>query len=306
MDIRQGTEEDIPNIVRLLKISLGESLMPKSESFWRWKHVNNPFGRSLVLVAEEKGELIGVRAFMRWEWKQGDKVLKTVRAVDTATHPRHQGKGIFKKLTMQLLEQSKNEEISFVFNTPNKKSKPGYLKMGWFEIGRLPIQIQPRIPLSLRQPDFGTQNELNDHTISWESLGKENFPSSDGIVTNRVNNFLSWRYRGNPNIPYHTLGNTEDDYFIVFRLKQTRLGVEFRICEKILGANAYMPGLNIKLRQAINSSGATLVTFSGDASPLRMARLPIGPMVTVRPLSCDTNSLSFRGWKPTLGDMEVF
>src|SRR5688572_3667570 len=154
MLIREATEADIPAIVELLKISLGESLMPKSEAFWKWKHIDNPFGKSPVLVAEENGQLIGVRAFMQWEWQYQNKIYKAVRAVDTATHPQHQGKGIFKKLTLELVEQCKAKGVDFIFNTPNKSSKPGYLSMGWMSNGKLKIYMHPRIFCAAKSTDF--------------------------------------------------------------------------------------------------------------------------------------------------------
>ena len=80
MVIREATEEDIPGIVNLLKLSLGESLMPKSEQYWRWKHLRNPFGPSPVLVCQEGDVLMGVRAFMRWEWMQEGQVLSGRRS----------------------------------------------------------------------------------------------------------------------------------------------------------------------------------------------------------------------------------
>src|SRR5690349_5445137 len=143
MQFREATEADIPSIVDLLKLSLGESLMPKSEAFWRWKHVHNPFGSSPVLLALDGEKLIAVRAFMRWEWRQGETIYKAVRAVDTATHPDYQGKGIFRKLTLQLVDLCKQEGFHFIFNTPNKVSKPGYLNMGWQTNGKMPIRIRP-------------------------------------------------------------------------------------------------------------------------------------------------------------------
>src|SRR5688500_12323348 len=117
MEIREATEADIPAIVALLKISLGENLMPKSDRYWRWKHLENPFGPSPVLLCWEGGNLIGVRAFMRWRWMWEQKNYHAVRAVDTATHPGHQGKGIFKRLTLSLVERCRHED-HFVFNTP--------------------------------------------------------------------------------------------------------------------------------------------------------------------------------------------
>lgn len=64
MIIREATDSDISSIVLLLKDSLGESLTPKSEALWNWKHQTNPFGNSPILVAEDEGKLVGVRSFM--------------------------------------------------------------------------------------------------------------------------------------------------------------------------------------------------------------------------------------------------
>ena len=136
-------------MIELLKKSLGEGLIPKSEFLWNWKHEQNPFGASFVLLAEENGMLIGLRAFMQWQWKWKDTVYKAIRAVDTATHPEHQGKGIFKKLTLQQLELCKQQGIHFVFNTPNDQSRPGYLKMGWVQQGKMPLKFKVRNPIAL-------------------------------------------------------------------------------------------------------------------------------------------------------------
>jgi hypothetical protein len=64
MQIRPATPQDKPAMIELLKKSLGEGLIPKSEALWTWKHEQNPFGASFVLLAEENGALIGLRAFI--------------------------------------------------------------------------------------------------------------------------------------------------------------------------------------------------------------------------------------------------
>ena len=91
---------------------------------------------------------------MRWQWQKGEQVYSTFRAVDTATHPNHQGKGVFKKLTLKALEIAKEQGDHFVFNTPNSKSKPGYLKMGWKEVNKLKIQLRPLNPLKTVRNQF--------------------------------------------------------------------------------------------------------------------------------------------------------
>ncbi len=111
LQIRTAVEEDKPSIINLLRESLGESTIPKSESLWTWKHELNPFGKSFVMVAEENEMIIGVRAFMQWHFERRGKLYYAIRAVDTATHPAYQGKGIFKKLTSIRRNYGKPKEL---------------------------------------------------------------------------------------------------------------------------------------------------------------------------------------------------
>ena len=131
MIIREATNQDTKEIVKLLKLSLGENLIKKTPRIWQYKHIENPFGKSLVLLAEKNDILVGVRAFMQWRWQLGSQTYVTYRAVDTATHPEYQKQGIFKKLSLQALQKASHNTQGFVFNTPNQNSLPGYLKMGW-------------------------------------------------------------------------------------------------------------------------------------------------------------------------------
>jgi len=40
-------------MIELLKKKPGEGLIPKSEALWTWKHEENPFGASFVLLAKK-------------------------------------------------------------------------------------------------------------------------------------------------------------------------------------------------------------------------------------------------------------
>src|SRR5205823_70862 len=108
----------------------------------------NPFGASPAWVALDGDRVIGFRTFMRWEFGHAGRVYRAVRAVDTATHPEYQGRGIFSQLTRAGLDAMHNDGVDYVFNTPNEQSRPGYLKMGWHLVGRLPVSVRVRSPFS--------------------------------------------------------------------------------------------------------------------------------------------------------------
>ncbi|MEM8939338.1 MAG: GNAT family N-acetyltransferase [Bacteroidota bacterium] len=319
MIFREAQAYDIPSIVELLRLSLGESLMPKTEAYWRWKHVDNHFGSSKVLLAVDNEELVGVRAFMHWNWEQDGKVFRSVRAVDTATHPRYQGKGIFTKLTLSLLETCHQDGIDFVFNTPNSKSLPGYIKMGWQEVGRMPVKVSLKRPFSvivnkLRGAQSTGFMEINDVSfLLSDALTKYkgefvNGHENSNISTTYSGKFIRWRYMQIPIIKYY--GHADSDALIVFRLKNSSLGLELRITD-CFGNKTSVRQL---IKQVYKSITFDYISLSGlstyQLTGFMQKSFTNGPNTTFRKLNINLeevqNIISFNNWHPTLGDLEVF
>lgn len=312
MHIREATHNDTPQILKVLKASLGETSSKKTEEVWRYKHIENPFGESLVLVAEESGEIIGVRAFMRWQWQKGEKIFSAYRAVDTATHPSHQGKGVFKKLTLKALEMGKERGDHFVFNTPNSKSRPGYLKMGWKEVNSLKIYLYPKNPFSFQKHKYTLPYKSND--IEYSKF--EKLTEAHNIIEIKRNKFftpksaeyLSWRYGNNPLQKYRAVG--DEDFFIAFYVKKHKRLSELRIAEHVFNNSR---GL-IKLQQFIKLYSRQLrVQIITSSRELGLSRMRLsgryGPILTIREvdsLECFSETLNLENWCYSIGDFELF
>lgn len=320
MNLRSSTEEDLPAIIELLKASLGESLIPKSMELWKWKHITNPHGISPVLVAEEKGEIIGVRAFMKWNWSYKGDIIKSVRAVDTATHPNHQGKGIFKKLTLAGVENVKSEGVGFIFNTPNESSKPGYLKMGWVEKGRMPLKLKvnPLAFKSFNEPDFTALN-WND-LISTLPKFKNPIDSDNQLQTLLSAEYIKWRYKDNPLFNYEFITDYQT-YVLFYRIKKHSFGLEMRIVDVFIDTNKFNSLSRKTLVESFNhiSKSTFLVSASGRHYTLakgvypKLGMLPIlekGPLITLRNILMEQSSFDELkdeiNWGYSLGDMELF
>lgn len=322
MEIRKAQAADLPAIIELLDLSLGSSRIQKSEPLWKWKHEDNPFGKSPVWVATEGGKLIGVRVFMYWHWQKGQKTYTALRAVDTATHPGWQGKGVFKKLTSVLVASSTAEGADFIFNTPNKKSLPGYLNLGWRIKGNLPLRVKIIRPWG-KFTDFiktGKNTRIaeipnNDWSRIWDALPAV-FPVSEAIHTSYSPNYLRWRYVDCPIFEYGFLSDYST-YLLVYRIKEHPYYNELRITELLPLQRPDLINkthLRDSLKKSYSELPVDLVSFSGESLfPLPdigwIPAMKVGPLVTMKDLNTGNqfpdlltpHSIAF-----SIGDLELF
>lgn len=313
MEIREGTELDIPAILKVLKASLGETSSKKTEDVWRFKHIDNPFGKSLVLLAIEDNEVVGVRAFMRWQWQMGEETFSAFRAVDTATHPDHQGKGIFKKLTLKALEIGKERGDNFVFNTPNSQSKPGYLKMGWEEVDNLKVSLRPVNPFFWKGKNGSyhyPKDWIDKGTPDFLSIYREEKAAVGQMFTPKDLNYLEWRYVKNPLQKYHV--KATPDYFLAGYVKDQGKFKELRISEALKSAGLPKKFLHREVKNWAKKYGVQVISYSPD-SDLNFTLAvtgKFGPVLTFRDMALPENDkqkfLKLDNWAYSTGDLELF
>ena len=219
IDIRHYRDEDEPAVLELLNVSLGGGPAGRRPpEFFEWKHLRNPFGRSYAIVAEREGQMIGFRTFMRWRFLLDGAPVTAVRAVDTATHPDAQGQGVFTRLTLAALEELKFD-TDLVFNTPNGKSLPGYMKMGWRRVMDVPIRVRVRRPVRFAHlvrsrdqegprgvPPKVSAPSAAEVLIDDAALGPLLSAAPAGrLATDRSPEYLRWRYGDAPMLDYRAV-----------------------------------------------------------------------------------------------------
>ncbi len=314
MQIREATPSDIPEIIIVLRASIGEAKLPKTEEIWKYKHFDNPFGASIVLLAVVSGRIIGVRAFMKWEWNLNESRFSALRAVDTGVLPEYQGKGVFKALNSAGLELAKSRGEHFIFNTPNSKSLSANLKMGWNKMDKLKIIFIPgnfRNLISKNENfQYGKSKNLSALELQ-QLLDAYNNLQSKGnkIYTPKSPNYLQWRHEQNPLQEYQIIADR--DFYLAGYLKPHKYFTELRITEHI---HHNQIGLD-KIKSAISemnkifraefisyTSGLNLTSFQFSAK--------LGPVMVYRNLNLDKESQkkisNLSNWSYTLGDLELF
>jgi GNAT superfamily N-acetyltransferase len=332
--LRVLEDADASAAVALMNASLGAGAGAEREALFRWKHLLNPFGRSIAFVAVRDGELVGLRTFMRWRFARsgaGGEVL-AVRAVDTATAAEVRRQGVFSRLTTRALDAAESEGVAFVFNTPNDWSLPGYLKLGWERLSDRRLRVRVRRPAKLlaaalhRDLRSGSATEPpapSPLRPAEEVLGDAGAiallstaePEGSRIFTPRWEGYLRWRYVACP-LPY--LGLTEGSppaAAAILRLRTRGPLREAVVCEAVCEPGAERALGRLLSRLPTETGADHAVTHIGEgwgaARALPRARyLPVprlGMHFVVRPVaSARPDPVDERSWALTLGDLELF
>jgi GNAT superfamily N-acetyltransferase len=326
-------DRDEHGVIALLDEALGPAPGGVDRrSLFRWKHVDNPFGRSIALVAESDGRIVGLRTFMRWRFSGPDgEPVSAVRAVDTATSPAVRRRGVFSSLTLAALYLCEQEGVAFVFNTPNARSLPGYLKMGWRRVARWPVRLRVRRPHRLlsaaarRDLRAGPAVEPPAESPLVPAGGVLANPAVAAMVaaaslpagrlyTPRTQDYLRWRYSKGP-VPYHAVTVGDPPAVVVVVRLRARGGLrEAAVCEVLS-----LPGAADEARRLlrgiprygdVDHAVAHGAPGWGDrAVAAGYRRLPgAGIEFTARPVSSvrGIEPLDRAAWSLSLGDLELF
>ncbi len=313
LTIRPFADGDTAAVLELMRAALGETpVLQRSTELFHWKHLDNPFGRSIMLLAEAGGRVAGFRAFMRWELGAPDgTALRCVRPVDTATHPDFQRRGIFRRLTEQAVEAAREDGVDLVFNTPNPASGAGYYKMGWSGVGKVGVLVRPSWRLlsgRLASPPLPRIGDFLDPAVAVPEGWTIPDRPGRGLRTPRTTAYLDWRFRRHPTAEY-ALVDTEGGEAIV--RPNYRAGRRELVVSDVFGSRG-----DAAIRRAARAARAQyLAAWFSPGSPERRAATRAGlvpvPGVSalflmarpLRPLAVDPTSM--RSWDLALSDLEL-
>lgn len=333
--VRPATDADETAILELLATALGAGPTgQRTPEFFRWKHRANPFGTSLALVAEAGGRVVGFRTLMRWRFRVGQHRVSAVRAVDTATHPEWQGRGVFSRLTAAARERLR-DDTDLIFNTPNARSLPGYRKLGWAEVGQVPIRLRP-----VRWTRLATRARAAAHAEAGTPLPGPDWPpvsqaladreavaalladANDGeerLATDHDVDTLAWRYADCPDLDYRALTLPATDGrglagLAVGRRRRRGPLTELTLAEVIVRRGDRRAATKLLSAAARVDADHVTAHLPAGSPTLRAARrrgyLTVpgqGPTLVAHPLGPVTpDPTAWDSWRLSLGDLEVF
>lgn len=343
--IRPCSRKDEPALLELVRGAFGEPPGgQKTTAFWRWKHVESPFGPSYALCAIDAptGTIAALRVLMRWTLRAPDGRLGwPVRAVDTATHPDHRRRGLFSELTRFAIQDLANQGVPFVFNTPNRNSLPGYLKMGWQVVARWPVYVRPVRWRNIIRHLAGSRASVPDEThlisggaglLPWNAF-RERYGSAVeqvieahemgrrqvGYRTERTLEYLDWRYGAHPHLEYyvHALANDGKlEGFLILRRALGISGLQALLITELFVRRPSVLSVAWLLRSLVRQGSCDYLSGHAAAGTLerkaffQMGFLPApgrGSTFVARPLNAvSPDPTRRRSWDLTLGELEIF
>lgn len=255
--IRGYKEQDESQINQLFKEVFHKE---RSLEEWSWKFKDNPSSKMLISLYEDEDKIGGHVSILPIKVKAGEEEMDFGMRADTMVSPTKQGKGIYKKLTNEIVTKCKKENIPFLFGFPAPKAKELFQKYtGAKELSYIPRLVFVNNPAKLLMAklpilkSFGPVlkfiNPLMKKQIApsnaqvklvevsevdqrfdllWEKA-KHQFP----ILVKRDSTYLKWRYVNHPTRTYKIMGFMEGDDlegFIVMQEQEKVVnGVKLRL-----------------------------------------------------------------------------
>lgn len=110
--------------------------------FLNWQYAQNPVGKAVGYDAWEGDELAAHYVTIPVVYSLDGVQKKGLLSLNTATHPKHQGKGLFTQLAAKTYELAASMGYEFVIGVANQNSTHGFLKkLGFYLIAPLDVKV---------------------------------------------------------------------------------------------------------------------------------------------------------------------
>jgi GNAT superfamily N-acetyltransferase len=321
--IRAATAGDRDLILDLMAVSHGWTVDSAFRDYFEWKHHRGPLGPSHAWLAFDDDELVGYRAFLRWELEAAESsIIRAARAVDVATLPRAQRRGVFSGLTAHAIASLRAAGTDIIFTTPNEAAGQGWLRAGARDLGRLPVSLRLRSAPALakavraraaasRWPIATSLGDPAEACLADRGVASllDHLPSSGLMRTHRTIELLRWRYGFGP-LGYRGLAIDDDPAqgLALFRLRRRGAAVEAAVCDLLVPRDQQHRAQAL-VRLIARKSGADYAIRIGGAGRNRGARsitVPRqGPRVLAMPLTAGVDVGTAQSWDLCLGDVEL-
>ena len=224
---RRGDEDEILGLLRLAFDGWPHmDLNCSAIEHWRWKHEDNPSGKSIVSVGVSEGKIMGCSHTIPMRMKIKNGVFLCCNGVDVAVHPHYRRMGVYgnmldfkrrfeKKAGMKLhftctgnrilINRLSKRESRFPFKIVNlvrildisKHLKAMPIKKGWFmKLGYRFVKFMNELknayiaPVSISDLQISDVNRFDEKTAEFYKQVSDHYD----FILERNPEYLNWRY----------------------------------------------------------------------------------------------------------------
>jgi hypothetical protein len=110
--------------------------------YLEWLYKDNPCGTVIGVDAFADGEIVAHYAVVPVDVMYLGKQVKACWSLNTATHPSHQGQGLFVKLAQMTYELAERAQCMAVIGVANQNSVSGFVRrLGFAHLGQVTVAL---------------------------------------------------------------------------------------------------------------------------------------------------------------------
>lgn len=135
-----------------------------SESYFKWLYLDNPDGGVVGFDAWDKDQLAAHYVCVPTSAVVGARKARLLLSLNTATHPRYQGKGLFTRLAEMTYEMAASEGFDAVYGVANANSTPGFIRKLGFQLVQ---PLEARLGIGSLDVDFAASHRASQFERAW-------------------------------------------------------------------------------------------------------------------------------------------
>ncbi|MFA5713765.1 MAG: GNAT family N-acetyltransferase [Bacteroidales bacterium] len=276
IEIRQALNEDSTQIIDLLNdvfLPQQRTAGKRTSSYFDWKFLSSPFGKSILTVATVEDEIIGIDHLWPWELHFNNDLFRAYEATDAVVKKEFRGKRILEQMRSYGIKQAANEKADFLFNFPNHQSLKTNINYGYKYLGKIKWWVKPLRPVQIMKSLIGiSSNDSNKpeaFTMNYAPLNlsllehlHNNFLPKKLITINRTQGYFQYRYIDKHNSRYGQL-TYKQEIAAIFTININD-GVKEMVILEILGDKSFIKELLKIITNKAKEFGCAFVAVIND------------------------------------------
>ncbi len=134
--------DHLERYVRLFAESFPSSKAKLNQRYLTWLYRDNPDGQIIGFDAIDDGEVVATHVGIPLHLKLNNRSVRALFPLNVATHPSHQGQGLFTKLAEATYEYARDVGFEIILGVANQNTIHGYVtRLGFQDVSGLDARI---------------------------------------------------------------------------------------------------------------------------------------------------------------------